>query len=193
VARDHAGEIFTHILEGAPSPMTAVKDPAVPASKSRSAATPGPELSVIVPTRNEHGNVRPVYDGLCRTLQGIDWEAIFVDDDSQDGTPEAVCRLASQDRRVRCIQRIGRRGLASACVEGILASSAPYVAVMDADLQHDERLLPRMLDILKSESIVDAVVGSRYVEQGSIGTWNRRRAWPLASGTRLCRFPLPTQ
>jgi hypothetical protein len=67
-----------------------------------------------VPTRNEHDNVRPVYEALCQTLQGIDWEAIFVDDDSQDGTPEAIYRLANQDRRVRCIQRIGRRGLASA-------------------------------------------------------------------------------
>src|SRR5262245_40076290 len=148
-----------------------------PTNKSRSAITPGPELSVIVPTRNEHDNVRPIYDALCRSLQGIDWEAIFVDDDSQDGTPEAVRGLASQDRRVRCIQRIGRRGLASACVEGILASSAPYVAVMDADLQHDERLLPRMLDTLKSEPILDAVVGSRYVEHGSIDNWSRYRAW----------------
>ena len=171
--------------------MTAIKDmrrvPAGPTNKSRSAITPGPELSVIVPTRNEHDNICPVYDALCRTLQGIDWEAIFVDDDSQDGTPEAVRRLASQDRRVRCIQRIGRRGLASACIEGILASSAPYVAVMDADLQHDERLLPRMLDVLKSEPSVDAVVGSRYVGQGSIGTWNRRRAWLSRLATRFGR------
>jgi dolichol-phosphate mannosyltransferase len=149
--------------------------------------TPGPELTVIVPTRNEHDNVRPVYEALCRTLEGLDWEVIFVDDDSQDGTPEAVSRLASQDRRVRCIQRIGRRGLASACVEGILASSAPYVAVMDADLQHDERLLPRMLDTLKSEPILDAVVGSRYVEHGSIGTWNRHRAWLSSLATRIAR------
>jgi dolichol-phosphate mannosyltransferase len=167
--------------------MTAVKDPAGPTNKSRSPITPGPELSVIVPTRNEHDNVRPVYDALCRTLQGIDWEAIFVDDDSEDGTPEAVCRLASQDRRVRCIQRVGRRGLASACVEGILASSAPYVAVMDADLQHDERLLPRMLDTLKSEPIVDAVVGSRYVEQGSTSTRNPHRAWLSNLATRMGR------
>src|SRR5881392_1255094 len=148
-----------------------------PTNQSRSAVTPGPELSVIVPTRNEHDNVRPIYDGLCRALQGIDWEAIFVDDDSDDGTPEAVCRLASQDRRVRCVQRIGRRGLASACVEGILASCAPYVAVMDADLQHDEQLLPHMLNTLKGEPMVDAVIGSRYVEHGSIGTLNRYRAW----------------
>jgi dolichol-phosphate mannosyltransferase len=140
--------------------MTAVKDtrlaPAGPTNKSRSAITPGPD------------NVLPAYDALCRSLQGIDWEAIFVDDDSEDGTPEAIYRLASQDRRVRCIQRIGRRGLASACVEGILASSAPYVSVMDADLQHDEQLLPRMLDMLKSEPILDAAVGSRYVTQAPI-------------------------
>ena len=160
---------------------------AAPTHEGRAPTTPGPELTVVVPTRNEHDNVRPVYDALCRSLQGIDWEAIFVDDDSQDGTPEAVCRLASLDRRVRCIQRIGRRGLASACVEGILASSAPYVAVMDADLQHDERLLPHMLETLKTEPTVDAVVGSRYVEHGSIGIWSRHRAWLSSIATRIGR------
>ena len=155
--------------------------------ESRGAITPGPELTVIVPTRNEHDSVRPLYEALRRTLKGIDWEAIFVDDDSRDGTPEAVCRLANLDRRVRCIQRIGRRGLASACVEGILASSAPYVAVMDADLQHDEQLLPHMLKILKTEPTVDAVVGSRYVEHGSVGVWNRHRAWLSRAATHIGR------
>jgi dolichol-phosphate mannosyltransferase len=123
--------------------MTVVKhtDLFAPGASSRwSAVTPGPELTVIVPTRNEHDNIYALYEALCRTPEGIDWEAIFVDDDSEDGTSEAVCRLARLDRRVRCIQRIGRRGLASACVEGILASSAPYVVVIDADLQHDEQL-----------------------------------------------------
>jgi dolichol-phosphate mannosyltransferase len=160
---------------------------AAPAREGPASTTPGPELTVVVPTRNEHDNVRPVYDELSRTLRGIDWEAIFVDDDSQDGTPEAICRLAGLDRRVRCIQRIGRRGLASACVEGILASSAPYVAVMDADLQHDQRLLPRMLDTLKSDPTIDAVVGSRYVEHGNIGTWSGYRAWLSRVATRLGR------
>ena len=153
----------------------------------RRATQPGPELTIIIPTRNEHGNIVPVYEALCRTLSGTDWEAIFVDDDSQDGTPEAVCRLANQDRRVRCIQRIGRRGLASACVEGILASSAPYVAVMDADLQHDEQLLPRMLQTLMTEPVVDVVVGSRYVEHGSIGTWSRGRALLSSVATSIGR------
>ncbi len=174
--------------------MTAVKDTAfllAPSAVSihqiERAVTPGPELTIIVPTRNEHDNVPILYDALYRALQGIDWEAIFVDDDSQDGTPQAVFRLASLDRRVRCIQRIGRRGLASACVEGILASSAPYVAVMDADLQHDEQLLPHMLETLKSEPMIDAVVGSRYAEHGSIGIWNRHRAWLSSLATRMGR------
>ena len=151
------------------------------------AITPGPELTVIVPTRTEHASIRPLYEALLRTLEGIDWEVIFVDDDSKDGTPEAVCRLASLDRRVRCIQRIGRRGLASACVEGILASSAPYVAVMDADLQHDEQLLPHMLKILITEPTIDVVVGSRYVEHGSVGNWKRHRAWLSSVATHIGR------
>src|SRR2546423_14003407 len=99
------------------------------------AVTPGPQLTIVIPTRNERDNVRPVYEALCRVLDGVDWEAIFVDDDSDDGTPEAMIRLARRDRRVRCLHRIGRRGLASACVEGIQASTAPYVAVMDAHMQ----------------------------------------------------------
>ena len=158
----------------------------VPEYYSSDTTVPGPELTIIVPTRNEHDNILPVYHALCRTLRGVEWEAIFVDDDSEDGTPESVRRLANDDRRVRCIQRIGRRGLASACVEGILASSARYVAVMDADLQHDERLLPRMLNVLMTEPI-DVVVGSRYVEHGSIGTWDRYRAWLSNFATHLGR------
>jgi len=148
-----------------------------PVREDRCPTMPGPELTVVVPTRNEHDNIRLLYDALCDTLQGANWEAIFVDDDSEDGTAEAVTRLARKDRRVRCIQRLDRRGLASACVEGILASSAPYVAVMDADLQHDERLLPRMLDVLKAEPTLDVVVGSRYVQRASVIFRSRRRRW----------------
>jgi dolichol-phosphate mannosyltransferase len=160
---------------------------AAPAHEALGVAMPGPELTVVVPTRNERDNILPVYELLCCTLENIDWEAIFVDDDSQDGTAEAVCRLARLDRRVRCVQRIGRRGLASACVEGILASSAPYIAVMDADLQHDEQLLTHMLEILKAEQIVDVVVGSRYVEHGSVGIWIQGRAWLSSIATRISR------
>jgi dolichol-phosphate mannosyltransferase len=146
----------------------------------------GPELTVIVPTRNERDNIIPLYDLLCVTLGERNWEMMVVDDDSADGTAEMVRWLALHDRRVRLLSRIGRRGLASAFVEGVQASTAPYVAVLDGDLQHDETLLPRMLAMLKNEP-VDIVVGSRYVEHGSIGNWGAGRARISALATRLGR------
>src|SRR6186713_187352 len=107
-----------------------------------------PQLSVIVPTFNEVGNVAELRDRVAAVLANVAWEMIFVDDDSPDGTSAKLREMAQTDPRVRCIQRIGRRGLASACIEGMLASSAPIVAVIDADLQHDERLLPAMLELM---------------------------------------------
>lgn len=160
-----------------------------PAYGTVPAIAPGPQLTIVIPTRNERDNVRPVYEALCRVLDGIDWEAIFVDDDSTDGTPDAVTRLAGRDRRVRLLHRIGRRGLASACVEGIQASTAPIVAVMDADMQHDETLLPEMLHTLMTEPI-DAVVGSRYADNGSIGDWSPDRARLSDVATRIGRVML---
>jgi len=149
----------------------------------------GVELSVVVPTFNERGNVAEVVRRLDAALDGRSWEVIFVDDDSPDGTAELVRAIGRTDRRVRCIQRIGRRGLSSACIEGMLASTAPYQAVMDADLQHDETLLPRMLDTLQSGE-VDIVVGSRYVAGGGLGDLRESRARISRIATRLSRLVL---
>ncbi|HKI64455.1 MAG TPA: glycosyltransferase family 2 protein [Burkholderiales bacterium] len=127
-----------------------------------------PELSVIVPAYRERDNIPLLLDALEQALAGLDWEAIVVADAADDGTEEVVRERAQRDRRVRIIQRIGRRGLASACIEGMLASSAPYLAVMDADLQHDETLLPKLLDAAKHDD-AEVVVASRYMEGGSTG------------------------
>jgi dolichol-phosphate mannosyltransferase len=132
------------------------------------------ELCVIIPIFNERENVRRFKGSLEEALRGIAWEVIFVDDDSPDLTAIIVRELSQSDYRVRCIQRIGRRGLSTAVVEGALASSAPYIAVMDGDLQHDERLLPRMLEILKGNNL-DIVVGSRYTAGGSVEDWDQSR------------------
>jgi len=145
-----------------------------------------PELSVIVPTFNERDNVAEIVQRLEASLSGNAWEVIFVDDDSPDGTAARAREIARTDPRVRCLQRIGRRGLSSACVEGMLASSAPYLAVMDADCQHDETVLPRMLEILKAGD-TDVVVGSRYIEGGGIGSWTASRAKMSRFATRLGR------
>ena len=151
------------------------------------AMTLGPELAVVIPTLSEKDNVAPLVELLDAVLDGVSWEVIFVDDDSPDGTAKWIREISCLDRRVRCLQRIGRRGLTTACIEGALATSAPYVAVMDADMQHDEKLLPQMLATLKSEP-VDLVVGSRYVAGGGIGGWNSARASMSAFGTRLSRL-----
>lgn len=151
-----------------------------------------PQLSVIVPTFNETDNVVELRDRVAAALEGVDWELIFVDDDSPDGTARKLRAMAQADRRVRCIQRVGRRGLSSACIEGMLASSAPVVAVIDADLQHDETLLPKMLETIEREPI-DVVVGSRYVERGGVGDWDASRAATSRLATRLARVVLKTE
>src|SRR5579864_4679055 len=133
------------------------------------------QLSVVVPTFNERDNVTALFRKLEAALAGIAWEVIFVDDNSPDGTWQVVRDLARKDGRVRCIRRVGRRGLSGACIEGILASSAPCAAVMDADLQHDETRLPKMLALLQGGG-ADLVIGSRYIEGGSADSFDRQRA-----------------
>jgi dolichol-phosphate mannosyltransferase len=144
------------------------------------------DLAIVIPTFNERDNVARLVDELVRALAGIAWEAIFVDDASPDGTAQALQSLARQDPRVRGMVRLGRRGLAGACIEGMLATSAPYMAVMDADLQHDARLLPRMLAALSADS-ADLVIGSRYTEGGSVGEFRADRRLGSALSTRLAK------
>jgi dolichol-phosphate mannosyltransferase len=121
-------------------------------------------LSVIVPCYNERANVAPMVVALDAALKGIEWEVVFVDDDSPDGTTQQARALAATDRRVRCIRRVGRRGLSSAVIEGALSSSADYVAVIDGDMQHDETKLPVMLKAVAEGT--DLAIGSRHVEGG---------------------------
>jgi dolichol-phosphate mannosyltransferase len=150
-----------------------------------SAATP-PDLAVIVPTLNEKDNIEPLLARLGEALAGIAWEVVFVDDDSQDGTAALLLQLQTALPRVRVIRRIGRRGLSSACIEGMLATGAPFLAVIDADLQHDESILPRMLETLR-EGDLDIVVGTRFAEGGSVGAFSGRRLLLSRLGRLLSR------
>jgi dolichol-phosphate mannosyltransferase len=145
------------------------------------------ELAVVIPTLNERENVVALVDRLGTVLAGIRWEVVFVDDDSPDGTADLVRELGQQQGNIRCVQRLGRRGLSSACIEGILATSAPFIAVMDADLQHDESLLPKMLATIKEQQL-DIVVGTRYGANGSVGDWQRYRVAISGLASRLARL-----
>jgi dolichol-phosphate mannosyltransferase len=154
-------------------------DPIEPAASrrgDRAGTTAVPLLTVVVPTFNERANVPLLVERLAKVLAGVAWEVIFVDDNSPDGTFAVVRALGADDPRVRCLRRIGRRGLAGACIEGALASQARYVAVMDADLQHDETLLPAMLALLERDE-ADLVIGSRYLDgAGADGLASQTRA-----------------
>ncbi len=145
-----------------------------------------PIVTVVVPTFNERDNVTTLYRRLEAAFKDVPWEVVFVDDNSPDGTWQVVRGLSQADSRVRCIRRIGRRGLSGACIEGILAASAPYAAVIDADLQHDETQLPKMLSLLESGA-AELVVGSRYVEGGSAASFNKQRAGASAFATEIAR------
>jgi len=161
-------------------------DPAADAPQSAAGAY---ELSVVVPTYNERDNIKAVIETLQRHLDGIAWEIIFVDDDSPDGTAQEIRRLSQDLPNVRCLQRIGRRGLSTACIEGMLASSAPFLAVIDADLQHDIGILSLMLHAIKRAQY-EIVVGSRYISGGGTGNWQKSRARLSGLATRVTRLCL---
>ena len=132
------------------------------------------ELTVVIPTLNEVGNVEPLLERIGIALAGVEWEAMFVDDGSTDGTAELVTQIAQSERRVRLIRRIGRRGLSSAVVEGALASTSPVIAVIDADLQHDETILPDLLRAIDRDR-PELAIGTRYCGGGSTGDWDEGR------------------
>lgn len=147
-----------------------------------------PELTVVIPCFNEKDNVRPLVRLLDTALAGINWVALFVDDDSPDGTAREVRALARERADVRLLHRVGRRGLAGACIEGILSSISPFIAVMDCDLQHDETKLADMYRILNDRSDVALVIGSRFAEGGSVGSGlSKVRAWGSGICIRLAR------
>lgn len=132
-------------------------------------ATPGrspPTLSVVVPTYQEAANVAILFERVKAALDGLPWEMIVVDDDSPDGTSNVAFALAAQDRRLRCLRRVNRSGLAGAVVEGWMSSSADFVAVMDGDLQHDEAILGEMYRAL-AKGAGNLAIGTRLREAGA--------------------------
>ena len=152
-----------------------------------------PDLTIVVPTLNEADNIPPLIDALTMALKDIAWSVIFVDDDSEDGTYDVIRTIGLERPHINAIRRVGRRGLSSACIVGMAAVTSPYVAVLDADLQHDEHLLRPMMEMIEADRF-DIVAASRFLPDGSVGPLSRRRA--LMSRTanllsaKLCRVRL---
>jgi dolichol-phosphate mannosyltransferase len=145
------------------------------------------ELAIIIPTLNERDNIEVLVERIRQALSGLSWELVFVDDDSKDGTLEVLQRLAQSDRRIRYLRRVGRHGLSSACLEGMATTAAPVLAVMDADLQHDESILPRMLHALQTGQ-AELVIGSRYLQPQGDSERSASRRWLSTGGSALSRL-----
>ena len=150
------------------------------------------QLAIIIPTYNEIENIDFCIAAITGLPGSQDWELIFVDDDSGDGTSAYVREVANRNGQVRCLQRLGRRGLSSACIEGILATSAPYICVMDVDMQHDENIIPEMLGLLRGGGL-DIVIGSRKVDDGSMGGLPPHRVFVSNVATAISNLVLGSQ
>ncbi|MBF0434827.1 MAG: polyprenol monophosphomannose synthase [Magnetococcales bacterium] len=150
-----------------------------------------PELAIVIPTYNESKNIKPLVARLDQTLDGIDWQVLFVDDDSPDNTADVVTELGRSHARVACLKRVGEKGLSSACIAGMRHVCAPVYAIMDADLQHDETRLPLMLEQIRVGA--DLCIGTRYSSGGSVGEWGMVRQVISRSATWMTNFLLGTR
>jgi len=129
-------------------------------------------VSLLIPTYNEHDNILPLVEQIDQALSGKDYEVVFIDDNSLDGTAELVQDLSSK-YPVRVVVRRGKRGLASAIVDGLGYADGDAIGVMDADLQHPPGVVPSLLKSL--EGGADLAIASRYISGGSCQGWGLLR------------------
>ncbi|WP_263352269.1 polyprenol monophosphomannose synthase [Acidicapsa acidisoli] len=158
------------------------------------------KLALVIPTLREAENICNVLRQVRSVLDpvGVPYEILVVDDDSCDGTVEAVSALAVEDPRVRLLVRKGERGLSGAILHGWQRTDAAVLGVMDADLQHPPELLPELLAAILDDR--DIVIGSRYTPGGELGQWNPARkflsaaavwvTWPLQRSRVRAKDPM---
>ena len=143
------------------------------------------KVSIVAPTYNEAENIPRLVREVDRAMAGIDYELIIADDNSPDRTWAVAQEIADRNRRVRVIRRTDNRGLSPAVIQAFLSSTGDYVGVIDADLQHDPAILPRMIAAVDEGA--EIAVGSRYVMGGGTGAWNASRRFQSWVATKLAQ------
>ena|SRR5208337_2470909 len=142
------------------------------------------EVSIIIPTRNERENLPVLIEKLQEVMGDRHYEIVIVDDDSEDCTWQVAEEFSQRYGNIRVIRRINRKGLSSAITEGFLLGKGKYVAVLDADLQHDHALIGAMLEEIGD---CDLVIGSRYMNQKSVPGWDSWRSRLSRAGTIMAQ------
>jgi dolichol-phosphate mannosyltransferase len=146
------------------------------------------KLSIISPTYNESENVGLLVAEIEKSLDGADYEILISDDDSPDLTWARVEEIGRRNPRVRVLRRTSNRGLGPSVVDGFSAATGEVVACIDADLQHDPKVLPRMLKELSGGSSL--VVATRYMPGGGTANWSAIRRLGSWGCTKLAQWVL---
>lgn len=146
------------------------------------------KLTVVAPTYNERDNIGPLVQALQRSLDTINYEILISDDDSPDLTWARAQEIGAIDARVRVLRRTSNRGLSAAVIDAFSAAQGEIVACIDADLQHDPAILPRMLRALDDGA--GLVIGSRYVSGGGTANWRWYRRFASSTATMLAKWLL---
>jgi dolichol-phosphate mannosyltransferase len=147
------------------------------------------EISVILPTYNEALNLPLIIPRLQAVLKPFSYEILIMDDNSPDGTYELAERLAADTPQIRAVRRLANRGLSQAVAEGFSVAKGKFMLVMDADMQHDETVIPDF--IARFRAGADIVVGTRKAHGGAIENWSYMRRFISWGATRLAEIFLP--
>lgn len=146
------------------------------------------EVSVILPTYNEAENIPLIVKKLETVLKKFNYEILIVDDNSPDKTYDIAVRLGENNKRIRAIRRVHERGLSSAIVAGFANANGKYRIVMDADMQHDEKVLPLFIE--KFREGYDLVIGTRRAEGGGTKNWSWIRRFISRVASLMARIIL---
>ncbi len=142
-------------------------------------------LSIVVPTYNEKGNVLPLAEGIAKAFSDVEYEIVFVDDNSPDGTAGAIRSLPDFGKKIKLVPRAGKLGLASAVRDGAESASGEWILVMDGDLSHPPETARKMFD---SREGYDLVIASRNISGGGKSKeWNASRDAISKSAEAMCR------
>jgi len=163
-------------------------------AETEKTSTSKPLVTIVVPTYNEAENIGRLIREITKSMENSgykdNFEILVVDDDSPDGTCLEVRRLAEKDRRIRCLLRRNKKGLATAILRGIHWARGEYVVVMDADFQHPPEVVPKLVETAIRTG-ADIVVASRYTRGGGVSGWSRLRLLMSKTAILIARILVP--